>query len=285
MRLLLTAAGLLLAASAAAQPVDTLVTGAIPVTSFEDARALAVDPAGHLYVADAGRDVVVRLGPTGVPLTVLGGPGLQPGRFDGPADVDPTNGLVLYVADEGGGRIQRFSRDYLFLDAVPVRLPGAAGAGAGRPVAVVSTSVDDLFAADADARVVLKWNRDRNVEHVIGRPSDGAGALLMPVALAADDETLWVADAGRAGVVVYDHFGGYVRTLAEGRLGGVRALALHRGELWAVLPDRLVVFAPSGRLDRVVGVDLPAPLVDVVPAADGLYLLTATALLRAGGTY
>jgi len=275
-----------------AQPADTVITAAEPLARFEEARAVAVDPAGLIYVADAGADVVYRLRADGAVEAVLGGPGTGEGQFDKPSDVDPTNGLILVVADAGNSRLQRFSRQYQFLEALPV------GTGAGRgptfrsgeeavldrskgePVAVITSNTEDVFAVDAEQRVVLKWDRNRRLERVIGGAEEGDGALMNPVALAADARSLYVADRGRAGVLVYDLFGGFVRVLAEGRAQGVQGLAVFESRLWIVLPHRILVYHTRGRLEKVLDVALGAPLVDVAVQDGRLYLLTTTQLYR-----
>ncbi|MDX1545543.1 MAG: NHL repeat-containing protein [Rhodothermales bacterium] len=295
-RLLL--ACLCLPSVAAAQPADTLLAGAEPLARFAEARALALDPTGALYVVDAGRGVIVQLTPDGLPLADFGGPGAGEGEFDEPADLDPTTGLLWVVADAGNSRLQRFTRTFAHLESLPVHRadaaqPGGAartvsigeqaGAGqaGGRPVAVAVGPSAETFAVDAAQGVVLKWDASRRLERTIGGYDAGAGTLVDPVALAAGEDLLYVADAGQAAVVVYDLFGGYVRTLAPGRAEGVRAVTLTPEALWVVLPTRLLVYSRSGRLERAIDVRLDEPLVDVAVRGGALYLLTRTRLLRA----
>ncbi len=284
--------------AAAAQPADTLVAQATELARFREARALAVDPAGRLYVVDAGQDAVLQLDAGGRTLAVVGGPGSGEGEFDQPADVDPTNGLVLVVADAGNSRLQRFSRTFLPLESLPVAridrfTPGAATRTAhigqqgsvaeadGRPVAVATSSANETFAVDAAQKIVLKWDASRRFERAVGGFDAGEGALVDPVALAADAQTLFVADRGQAAVLVYDLFGGYVRTLAPGRAADVQALNVAGGRLWIVLPRRILVYETRGRLLRTLDVDLGEPLVDALRFGDAAYLLTPTRLLRA----
>ena len=233
-------------------------------------------------------------------LTTLGGPGADEGAFDGPADVDPTNGLVLLVADAGNGRIQRFSRAFLFLEALPVgerlgetvggartrfgsgRERRTGGSGLGRPVAVAASPSGETYAIDATERHVIRWDEGRRVERTIGGYDAGEGALQDPVALAADEASLYVADRGRQAVLVYDAFGGYVRTLADGFAPDVQALSRTGDELWVVLPERLLVYGTDGRLRRRLDVRLGEGLVDALRVGDALYVLTPTRLFRTG---
>ena len=290
---------LLLAAShlAVAQPADTLVTQAEVLVQFDEARALGVDPSGKLYVVDAGQDVVVQLSTDGSVLASLGGPGAHDGQFDEPADIDPTNGLLWVVADAGNSRLQRFSRTFLHLETLPVArithfTPGVAGRTVpigdesggddadGRPIAVATSNANEIFTIDEAQGVVMKWDASRRFERAVGGYDDGEGALVDPVALAVDATSLYVADRGQDAVLLYDLFGGYIRTLAPGRAEDVQTLDVSGDELWIVLPGRLLVYHTRGRLLRVLDVDLGESLVDVGHYDGVTYLLTATRLLK-----
>ena len=186
--------------AASAQPADTLAAGAV-LAHFTDARALAADAAGTLYVVDAGADVLVLLSPEGIRLADFGGPGAAEGEFDEPTDVDPTSGLLWVVADAGNGRLQRFTRTFAHLESLPVArvdpgVPGRTaravsvgeprdfGAADGRPVAVAVGAAKETFAIDAAQGHVLKWDASRRLERTIGGFDAGAGALVEPTALA-----------------------------------------------------------------------------------------------------
>ena len=286
---------LLSPSDAATQPVDSLLTDFTVLAAFQDARALAVDPSGKLYVADAGPDAVLQLSPGGLLLETVGGSGTDEGQFDQPMDVDPTNGLVLVVADAGNSRLQRFSRTFLPIASLPVGrikrfTPGSQATtlnigseggvqeADGRPIAVITNNANETFAIDAIQKVVLKWDVSRRFERIIGGFDAGDGALDDPVALAADGQSLFVADRGQAAVIIYDPFGSYVRTLALGLAEEVRALSVAGDELWIVLPHRILVYATRGQLLRTFAVTLEEPLADVQRVGERLYLLTASRL-------
>lgn len=266
---------------------------------FEDARALASDPAGRLYIADAGAATVVTLTPEGLPLNRLGGPGTGDYALLDPADVDPTNGLVLTIADAGNGRIQRFSNDDRLLETLRVPsnldetdLPRSgrfgvaddgddAETGGGRPIAVASAVTGELFAVEELRGVVLRWgDQDRSV-HIVGGLEAGDGTLREPVGLAlGPDGRLFVADRGHAAVLVYDAFGSYLRRIADGVARDIRTVAIVGDRLVLVLPRHILVYGLDGRQRRVLAFDLPEPLGGVAGAEDGLTLLTATRLYQ-----
>ena len=280
-----------------AQPRDTLIAEARVLASFGEARALAIDGAGILYVVDAAKDVVVQLHGNGEVVTSLGGSGAEDGQFDDPSDMDPTNGLLWVVADTGNSRLQRFSHTFLHMETLPVAriehfTPGVAGrlepvsnevqsSADGRPIAVAVSSSNETFAIDEVQGSVLKWDASRRLERTIGGYNAGVGALVDPVALAVDARSLYVADRGRAAVFTYDHFGGFVRSLASGRADSVQALTIVDEALWVVLPRHILVYERGERLVQVIQVQLEETLVDAVRNKEIIYLLTPTKLLQA----
>jgi len=270
-------------------PPDTVLA------RFGDARALAVDPLGRLYVADAGRDVVRILDRAGTEQGTLGGAGTRAAEFDEPVDVDPTNGQTVWVADAGNGRLQHFSADGLYLEAMPVGRSfleesgkrflddgrdGAAVQGDGRPIAVASTSGDEVFAVDGRNDLLLKWDEQRRPERLFG-PVGRAEAPRWPVALALDGtRRLYVADRAQNAVLVYDLFGTFLHRLDTPPLSNLQALTMHRGHLWIVCAGRVFVWDRDTRAVTEHAVNLPAPLVDAVRRGDDLFLLTPTRLYR-----
>lgn len=283
---------------ALAQPVlDTLITAEQlqELAAFEEATALAVDPAGWLYVTDAGADAAVQLASDGTVQARYGGSGTRPGTFDNPADLAPTNGLALYVADAGNARVQRFARAFQFLEALPVgRDPtaptgptydsqnmNAFARGTGEPVSIAVSDADDLYVIDAARGHVEQWAVPRTAPQVIGGFDAGPGALRDPVGLAlGPNERLYVADRGRNAIVVFDAFGRFLTTLADGRVADATALRFVDGQLWLVGPRTVQEVDSTGRIGRRWVVRLDAPLVDATRRAGRTYLLTSQRLYR-----
>ncbi|PSQ98797.1 MAG: hypothetical protein BRD48_06060 [Bacteroidetes bacterium QS_9_68_14] len=292
----------------AARPDTALALGP-PLARFEAATGVGVVPGGAVYVTDAGRDAVVRL-PRGEPSgpgrkQILGGPGGAAGEFDAPADVDPTNGLMIVVADAGNGRVQRFSEEFRHLETLPVGRGHAAGEeaparpapdartdatndlGGGRPVAAREPGGDATYALDAAAGHVLRWEDQRRTVRVIGGFSGGSdGALRDPVDLAVGPGgTLYVADAGRESVMTYDRFGSFLTRRARELAGNARSVAVSAGgRLYLARARSVLVFGREGRLLRRAELRLPegaeGGVVSVAPSGRGLYVLTERALFR-----
>lgn len=300
-------------ARAAGLPADSLPTiteaDGEMLATFADAQALALDPRGRLYVADAARDHVVLLRPDGTQQRIFGGSGTQPGRFDTPTDVDPTNGLQLFVADAANGRIQRFVAEGRFLESLPVRQSHDASSATGsvfeqgretigrgspgRPVAVVTTSRQVVFALDARHRILWRWDAARRVERLAGDAALGPPVFRTPVALALDSERrLYVADAGASAVWVFDTLGTFLHRIdvPSGTNDPIRSLTVHANRLWVVFAQRLVaVPLQHGEVQhssrhaaprRRWSIALSEPLVDVAFSPSQAYLLTSTRVVR-----
>lgn len=278
----------------AAQPIDTVKAAPLPYDELDDAQAIEADPFGALYVADAGRHVVVKLDTSGAFIERIGGPGSREGAFDRPLDVDPTNGLVLLVADTGNNRIQLYSRSHAFLGSIPLTAGEAAqvtyrrqdvdqrSMGTGRPISVASFGSNEIVAIDSDRNAVLKWNENRRLTRVIGDVDAGEGMLAEPVSLWTDDESLiYVADRGRRAILVFDHFGSYVRTIGAERLAGIVAVSGYDDEVFAVFPDRIQIYNREGRIERTIVPSIREAIVDVTAADDArLFALTAGRVYR-----
>lgn len=266
------------------------------IATFGEARRLGVDPNQVLYVADVRESTVTAVTPDGRVLVTLGGRGTEAGAFDEPADVDPTNGLEIFVADAGNGRVQHFSRNGKYVEALPIgrvdpgnrtsaRQPifdtGRNGSDAradGRPIAVASMPNGDVFVLDARENAVVRFDRQRRPEPFAGGFDARQGRLVEPVAMAVSDRAVFVADAGIGGIVIYDRFG-----TPDGRIRLAqtpRSLTMVGNDLWAVLDDQILIIDPSRQ--QVIGqipVRLDEPLVDAARVDRTLALLTPTRLV------
>lgn len=275
------------------QEPDTLFVGP-PVYEFTRASHLGISPDGLLYVPDRYENVIHVFAADGVYLNRLGGPGLAEGQFDEPADVDPALGLVVNVADTQNGRIQRFTKEFRFIESLPVSSDqddldeddpsfrqGEAqfkSPSDGLPIAVSSSPADDLYVISARANLVIRWDRERRNKWWIGRQGQGPGYLVEPVDLLATENLLYVADRGCACVLIYDLFGTYVRSLSEGHLREIRSVTRSPEGVLAIMPDRIIEFDSSGLRISETFVDLTDPLVDAVKTRDRWILLTEWSL-------
>ncbi len=285
-----------------AQQADTTVSEFEHIAVFKDAISIAASPRGLIYVVDRGSSSIHEFDQKAEYLRELGGPGAAAGQFDEPMDIDPTNGLILVVADAGNGRIQRFSHEFLFLESLTLgdfdRNNGASFSGqpryrqdedaerigSGRPVAVLTSPDNRMYAIDAEERVIVEWDQDRNITQVIGEYSQGEGALLNPVSFElGSDGSLFVLDKDIEAIRVYDSLGGYLRVMGVGQLGDASFIEGVENMIIGGLPGKLLVYQERGLLERTIELDLQDPVVDLLYERGRLFLLTERALLRYEG--
>ncbi|MDQ7041805.1 MAG: hypothetical protein Q9M35_12785 [Rhodothermus sp.] len=222
------------------QTLDTLQLE--PRVAFIEAQALAADPTGRLYVADAGRHAVIRLTPDGRVEDILGGPGSGPGRFDTPVAVDAQTGLSFWVAEAGNQRLQRLSWRGLPLETVPLPtgLVPAAVRQLGRWLFVLDAAAARLWRRGPDGRWQVSDALDR-------------GALQQPVALTiGPGSRLLIADAARRVVLAYDYRGTFERPWIASLPGTPQAMDAQGDTLWLVIDSQLMRYLPDGQL-QVMG--------------------------------
>lgn len=278
-----------------AQETDTLLISGNPVASFTRAGSVAVSPDGLIYVTDRDRDRILVYSSAGKLIRQLGGPGTNEGQFDDPTDIDPGIGLVISIADSQNGRIQRFSKEFRFLESLPVAAytgnqvdqndpsfrVGAAQllqSAPGRPIAVTSSASDDLYVVDEQAGVVIRWDRDRRNRWIIGDQGVSEGRLVEPIDVVATSDLLFVADRVCSCVFVYDLFGTFIRTIAPGRFPTIRSIERSGDGILVTTADRIVQFDRRGTQIRDTIVHISGDLINAVLLNGQYILLTETEL-------
>lgn len=278
---------------------DTVITHLQSLATFRDARALATDGKGILYVTDAGKNTLYKLASDGRIIGQVGGTGSGNQQFDEPTDVEATNGLDLYVADFGNKRVQHFSGELRFLESIPLvfethtarQIAGYFSPNAdydnklilseGDPIAVAVNIAQELFVADQGHAFIAKWDRGRRIQRFFGRYDAGDAAVLDPVSMVATANGLvFVADRGRDEVMVFDAFGTFLRRFGDEKLKDLHGIALFGDRLIVSGAHHIWVYEADGTQLFTYALNLKEPVVDVVYAQHHLYVLTPTSLGR-----
>lgn len=271
-----------------AEAQDTLQTGFEVIAQIQEARHLAVDPEGLIYVVSASEllqldhlgDIKARLD------------GTNTGVFGELSDVDPGNGLIWVLADAEKGNLFRFSKELLHLETIRVPrntdhelghsprldLQGGFSTALGQPIAVSTGVAGELFAIDASSQRVLKWDASRRLERVIGEFGSGEGQLVEPISLATDASSLYVADRVLGLIKVYDYFGGHIRNLKAG--SDLNSITVTQEGLWIIFPQSIWIYSHQGILSRQLVIPLDDPLIAAASFQDHIFLLTPIQLLR-----
>ena len=177
---------------------------------FVDARCIAVDPNGNIYVVDGGTHEVLKLAGNDGKMARVGGYGWEELAFDRPSDIVAPNGLDIYVADYGNHRIQRFDRNLNFV----ARYPSIEAATQTPPVlyprSVGVSRFGAVFVVDADNNQIAKLT-SKGVEQTLGGPGSGSRRLKKPIRVrVSQDDHVYVQDGNV--LMVYDTFGNFIRT-------------------------------------------------------------------------
>lgn len=280
-----------------AQEADSLIQSLEELASFQRATSIESDASGRIYVVDANASTISIFDDKGVFQKSFGGPGLGDYEFDEPLDIDPTNGLLLFVADAGSSEIRKYSGEFLHLETILAQvaderngetLGGRVGeddfenqAEEGRPVAIAAAESGELFAIESDRGVVLKWNSTKRLERSFGGIESVGESLEDPVDIALGrNGMVYVADRGNQSIYVFDWFGNFVSKLYDGLAVDVRSVSSVENYIAMVLPKNLIFFEESGRLVRNFEIDLDEDMVDMTAVKGSIFILTESRLLR-----
>ena len=243
--------------------------GAAP-GQFNVVNGIAVDDAGHVYVADENNNRVQEFDTHGRLLKIIGAPGAPgagDGQFSGPYGVAVDGLGNLYVADTRNNRIQKFSPAGRFL----AKWGGTRGTGDGQFASPRGLAIDDrgnVYVADHDnnrvqklsstGRFLAKWG----AHGADGTPGRGNGEFNQPRGVAVDHSGhLYVAEKLNHRVQEFTTDGRFVRRwgarggdgtpgTGDGEFNVPYTVAIDgTGDLYVadVLNNRVQKFSPVGR--------------------------------------
>lgn len=154
---------------------------------------VAVSPdGGRVYVVDAGgvasmSHQVVMYDKDGEKVGVIGGRGVEEGKFNLPTHATVGADGTLYVLDTGNFRVQAFDKDGKFL-----RAWGSAGSGYGsfaRPRGIGVDTDGNIYVTDAAFRNFQIFDKEGHLLMFIGGKgrSDKPGVYLLLAGIAVDE--------------------------------------------------------------------------------------------------
>jgi DNA-binding beta-propeller fold protein YncE len=173
-----------------------------PVSRIEPS-AMAVDRDGRVAVCDVAGHRVLLTGPFMDLETVVGEFGSFEGQFHEPRGVAFGLSGMLYVSDRGNRRVQVFDRTGQVLDAT--RSIGGVDSLFVAPSGMDTDRWGNVYVTDAVRGVVVVLAPDLFPLAVLGEDSFADDHLVSPVDCAVgSDDRLYVVDAGRQALLVYD---------------------------------------------------------------------------------
>ncbi len=182
---------------------------------FNDPKALALDAAGNIYVADTRNHRVQVLSTDGTFLRAWGSQGTGAGQFQEPWGIAVDREGNVYVADTWNHRIQKFDSNGQFLKTWGTF--GDVGGVLGDPLwlygprQVVVGSDSNVLVSDTGNKRIVKYTADGEFVQQWGGTGSLEGQFREPCGLALDvADGVYVADVWNQRVQEFDRQGTYV---------------------------------------------------------------------------
>jgi DNA-binding beta-propeller fold protein YncE len=157
----------------------------------------------RLFVCDAGRHVVEVFNGKGKHLQTLGQQGSKLGEFLHPLSVTSDSEGQIWVLDALNHRVQAFSSDLY-----PIRSIGAHDSAPGGfmfPKSICFDTENNLYVCDAGFNRVQVFSRTGALLYWFGETGHGDKGFLLPSAMHADGNRLYLADQFNRCVRVMDY--------------------------------------------------------------------------------
>ena len=123
----------------------------------------------------------------------LGGFGSGDYQFNGPTDIDATNGLKIYISDTGNNRVQIYDRRFQFLSTIDGSM--ISGIRRFQPTQLVVNEFGELFVFDTYSNSILRFDENGSLISSF-KPVNG----LIPDEIVLVNEQLELTDA-KKGVI------------------------------------------------------------------------------------
>jgi hypothetical protein len=250
-------------------------------------EASAIDMAveeGRLFVLEAGRHRLLEFDAAGQRRDSLGGRGEGDYQFRNPAALDATNGLRIYTADAGNGRVQLFERRLSHIAAIK---PEKEDFFTPRLLAV--SPFGEVFVYDDNRHRLLRFDSGGRMRDTfplsfydeLRRPARILGMSLL------DDELLLLVKGSDEKSIIHRVGTGGRYDGFFGRDEGIQAITVSGNFIRAATSDEILRYDAAGRLLERVTYRLPETsaakpeLRGIAVNRSAIYLLTAEKLYRA----
>lgn len=249
------------------------LTFSILVSGLNDATSLYASSAGNLFLAETGRNRILKLSSEGERLDSLGRLGSGDYQFDRPLDVDATNELKIYIADYNNRRIQVYDRRFQYLSTVelPRRIYRDRTYS---PVMLRVNHRGQLFFYDEDSRYIHKLNSSGQYEQRFD--IDGE---YIPSDITSRGDELYFPDQHHNIIHFVSSNGTYLGFFATP--SRTRKLTVHNDELWTLADDEIIIYSRRGQIiARYHLADVPDAR-DIAIFRNQMFLLSGDAVYAA----
>jgi len=240
-------------------------------------QGISVNIKGDIFIIDTGNNRIQKFSGKGKFLKLVGGFGWSTAQFDNPSAICARDGLRVLVADKNNHRILHYDSNLNFVSVTDGTAINNESLRFRFPVGVIRSDTGELFIIDSENSRVVRINSFGIPEHSFGGYGSPGKPLINPVKIAAKgSERLYVSDAGRKEIVVYDYFGNYLHTIGKGVLQQPAGLDIdENGNIFIcdTAASQVFVFSSSGQMiARLVHPTVTAPI-DIAFALNRVYIL------------
>ena len=176
---------------------------------FSFPRAIAIDPVGNVYVADAANDRIQKFTASGSFISTWGTSGSGDGQFSFPQGLDTDAAGNVYVSDSGNDRIQKFDSSGLFLTKW-----GTSGTADGQmknPLGLAVGPTGDVYVSDSMNDRIQKFTSTGTFITKWGSEGSGNGQFQDPFQVAADSAgNVFVADPNNVRIQKFTSTGSFI---------------------------------------------------------------------------
>jgi predicted membrane-bound mannosyltransferase/DNA-binding beta-propeller fold protein YncE len=176
-------------------------------SSFWGPRGIAVDPQGHVFVADTGNKRIAVFDEDGNFLTDFGTGGLDPGQFDEPVGVAVGEDGTVFVTDTWNQRVQSFIPNEDASQYFPLQ-QWEVNAWFGQSVEnkpfIAVSEEKHVFITDPEGYRVIEFTENGEFVRTWGDFGNGADQIGLASGVAVDPAGfVWVTDAGNNRILRY----------------------------------------------------------------------------------
>jgi sugar lactone lactonase YvrE len=167
---------------------------------FRDARGIAVDDQGYIYVSDVYNYRITKFDSSGNYVSKWGTQGSADGEFDGLTTIAFDSNYNLYVVDSNNNRVQKFTKAGVHLQTITN--------GFSWPMGLVVDGNDNIYVTEAHGSRYQKFDSNGNHLYSFGSFGSGLNKFYEPFAIAINPLS------GR--VAVADNLNNRVQVFSEG---------------------------------------------------------------------
>ncbi len=255
------------------------------IGNFKRASALSIDPLNNLYVIDRGVNEIIKIEKHNNKIQKTGGQGWKGAALDEPIDINTPNGLDIYVADYGNHRIIRYDRNLNYISSYPTEEKTQSVERIfGFPRSIAFSRFGDLFILDGENNRILKINSSNKIERTFGGVTAGKGRLIKPSKIRVNNrDRVYVLDSNQ--ILIFDIFGNYIKTIAQGIFTRLHSIALNKDTLYALDSCSIKILGLDGTLNMEINIPSQineniTEIIDFAVRSDVIYLLTVHRIFK-----